>query len=36
MDLMISLTEEVIFPLLNLRAATSVCCWLVYRLVYNR
>jgi hypothetical protein len=36
MDLMISLTEEVIFPLLNLRAVTSVCCWLVYRLVYSR
>jgi hypothetical protein len=36
MDLMVSLAEEVIFPLLNLRAATSVCCWLVYRLVYNR
>jgi hypothetical protein len=36
MDLMVSLTEEVIFPLLNLRAVTSVCCWLVYRLVYGR
>jgi len=36
MDLMVSLTEEVTFPLLNLRAVTSVCCWLVYRLVYNR
>jgi hypothetical protein len=36
MDLMVSLTEEVLLPLLNLRAVTSVCCWLVYRLVYNR
>jgi hypothetical protein len=36
MNLMISLTEEVLFPLVNLRAATSVCSWLVYRLVYNR
>lgn len=36
MDLMISLTEEVIFPLLNFRAVTSVCCWLAYRLVYSR
>jgi hypothetical protein len=36
MDPMISLTEEVIFPLLNLRAVTTVCCWLVYRLVYSR
>ena len=36
MDLMISLTQEVAFPLLNLRAVTSVCCWLVYRFAYGR
>jgi hypothetical protein len=36
MDLMISLTEEVVFPLVNLRAITLVIFWLVYRFVYGR
>ena len=36
MDLMISFIEEVAFPLLNLRAATSLSYWLVYRLAYGR
>jgi hypothetical protein len=36
MDPMISVTLEVAFPLLNFRAATSLCCWLVYRLTYGR
>jgi hypothetical protein len=35
-DLMFSLALEVMFPLLNLRFLTSLCWWLVYRLVYSR
>lgn len=35
-DLMFSLALEVLFPLMNLRFLTSLCCWLVYRLVYSR
>ena len=35
-DLMFSLALEVLFPLLNLRFLTSLCWWLVYRLVYSR
>jgi hypothetical protein len=36
MELMISFTEEAVFPLVNLRAITSVIFWLVYRFVYGR
>jgi hypothetical protein len=35
-DLMFSLALEVLFPLMNLRFLTSLCWWLVYRLVYSR
>jgi hypothetical protein len=35
-DLMFSLALEVLFPILNLRFLTSLCWWLVYRLVYSR
>jgi hypothetical protein len=35
-DQMFSLALEVLFPLLNLRFLTSLCWWLVYRLVYSR
>jgi hypothetical protein len=33
---MFSLALEVLFPLLNLRFLTSLCCWLVYRVAYER
>jgi hypothetical protein len=35
-DQMLSLVLEVLFPLLNFRFLTSLCCWLVYRLAYGR
>ena len=35
-DQMFSLVLEVLFPLLNFRFLTSLCCWLVYRLAYGR
>lgn len=35
-DQMFSVALEVMFPLLNLRFLTSICWWLVYRLVYSR
>jgi hypothetical protein len=35
-DLMFSLFFEVLVPLVNLRFVTSLCWWLVYRLVYSR
>jgi hypothetical protein len=34
-DQMLSLVLEVLFPLLNFRFLTSLCCWLVYRLAYG-